>query len=283
MPPSVTWKVDLSAQYNATEEIGGRIESVTVPCIATVTGQTSNPIADAIDFANNFANRNVDGCPYIWRSLPFYENQDLRLVARTNIAFAGKNAAGQALVSMDLQYIRKMTEIVEYESATNAFVTAGDVSLSSIKTSKTKRGARPEDSSTDVTLTYAGVTKNGEIDVLEPRANFALRHDKRTINPESISRYMAGSVNDAAWRGYAARQLLCTRVSYKLLAIDDAKSQIYRFEAEFEQSAAPTWDVEIVYRDQQGKIPSDVAWNTSRKLIEYYQAVNFPSLFGTGT
>jgi hypothetical protein len=274
---SVTYRPDLASGYTATEEIGGRIESITVPCLATVTNPSWNPIADAINYADNLENSRIAGVPYIWSSLLEFEGQELHLVARTNIQFAGKNAAGQALVKMDLQYVRKLAEIRNYDST--SFISGGDVSLSSVKTSKIKRGARPEDSSSDVKLTYGGVTKNGEIEVFEPRPVFVMRHDKATTNPQSIARYIAGSVNGSPWFGFDARQVLCTRVNYKLIAVSSKLVHYYRFEVEFEQSAAPTWDVEIVYRDQQGKVPSDVAWGTSRKLIPYYQEVDFVSNF----
>jgi hypothetical protein len=287
MATTVTFKTDLANGYSATEEIGGRVESVVVPCIAEVTSPSSNPIGDVIEFMDNPANPTA-GRPYLWGNPQFTPDnadislyQRLRLACRTNFKSHGKQANGKVLVSMDLQYIRRCNDIGSNESSSEGLTSSGDVSLSSVKTSKTRRGARPEDAATNIELTYKGATKFGEIDVLEPRMNFTLRQDAITDNPHKIVDSMAGYVNDGVWRGFDAKSLLCTRVSYQLITIAYYYSEkaVYRFECEFEKSAGPTWDVEIVYRDTQGKVPSDVAWNTSRKLIEYYPTVNFESLF----
>ena len=284
MAITVTFKPDLVTGYSAYEEIGGRVESVTVPCIATLTGTDANPIGVMLEYADSPANQN-SGVPYMWSNLLLFpitsDQQYLRLVARTNIRSLGKHASGSHRVAMDLQYIRRCNEIASDEVKKDGFVSGGDVSLSSVKTSKTRRGARPEDAATNIELTYKGATKFGEIDVLEPRMNFTLRQDAITDDPHKIVASMAGYVNDGVWRGFDAKSILCTRVSYKLLCLHNSSSArgVYRFDAEFELSAGPTWDVEIVYRDQQGRVPSDVAWGTSRKLIEYYPTVNFKSLF----
>ncbi len=71
---------------------------------------------------------------------------------------------------------------------------------------------------------------------------------------EALNDAYQGHVNDASWRGYAARTWLCTGIAWRTTDRRDSYNIEIRFQFKFD-----TFDAEVTFKDpHSGKVPNDV-------------------------
>jgi hypothetical protein len=127
-----------------------------------------------------------------------------------------------------------------------------------------------------VSITTAGgdsLTQTGEVEIQEPQTIIQFER-KEQADPLSKSLAYTGSVNNATFKGWAARTWLCLGIE----GISDDGGSTYKVTYRFQYRAA-TWDAKIAFIDPAtDKIHADVTTSNGILTETIYPETNFSAL-----